>query len=83
METKTITFEGRSYTVPVWVEWVAHNFEDGWATFNPLHEKWGRIFGFGDPRPTGWYGIWGNGGRSIFIDVQPNPQYWGNSLTKV
>lgn len=25
MDTKTITFEGRSYTVPVWVEWVARD----------------------------------------------------------
>lgn len=26
-ETKKITFEGRSYTVPVWVEWVARDNE--------------------------------------------------------
>lgn len=24
-DTKTITFEGREYTVPVWVEWVARD----------------------------------------------------------
>lgn len=24
-DTKTITFEGRSYTVPIWVEWVARD----------------------------------------------------------
>lgn len=27
-DTKQIIFEGRSYTVPVWVEWVARD-EDG------------------------------------------------------
>jgi len=25
MDTKTITFEGREYKVPVWVEWVARD----------------------------------------------------------
>lgn len=27
-DTKQITFEGREYTVPVWVEWVARNMDD-------------------------------------------------------
>lgn len=38
-DTKQITFEGREYTVPVWVEWVA--LDEDWLLcfyeFKPFH----------------------------------------------
>lgn len=41
-DKKQITFEGREYTVPVWVEWVARDSDDcvyGYE-FQPLQTEW-------------------------------------------
>lgn len=51
-DTKTITFEGRSYTVPVWVEWVARD-EDG------------SIYAF-ETEPSIYAGVFNNA-KSVFI----------------
>lgn len=71
-ETKQITFEGRTYTVPTWVRWVTRD-EDG------------EVRGYED-KPTKdetqWYApILGGGviGRSISLGWS----YWEKSLAEV
>ena len=67
-DTKTITFEGRSYTVPVWVEWVARDMDDC-------------IYGYEfKPLQTEHY-FTSNGGLSVFMN--DDRFLWRDSLTKV
>lgn len=66
-DTKQITFEGREYTVPVWVEWVARDSN-------------GDLCGY-DFKPEiskNCFTVLG-GGRWIKI----TPNIWRDSLTKV
>ncbi len=69
-ETKQITFEGRTYTVPTWVKWVARD-EDG------------EVVGYED-KPTRYRVDWhfpiGATGRSIPLGWNA---HWENSLTEV
>ena len=42
-DTKQITFEGREYTVPAWVEWVARDGDGtlaGYENSPVLHSDW-------------------------------------------
>jgi predicted branched-subunit amino acid permease len=70
-ETKQITFEGREYTVPVWVEWVAKS-------------NIGAIFGYVDHPKKGEFEFI-NVGRFVRIekDLAVDETNWRDSLTKV
>lgn len=71
-ETKQITFEGRSYTVPVWVEWVAREPNGSVYAYEnkaEVHRKVGMF----------WCA---NGGKIAQIFPTANGD-WQDSLTKV
>lgn len=71
-ETKTITFEGRSYTVPVWVGWVARDQDDS-------------VFGFDSaPLINVLDGYFYTESASVKIfPIRDRDQTWRDSLTKV
>lgn len=67
-DTKQITFEGREYTVPVWVEWVARDADNC-------------IYGYEfKPSERSQY-FDSSGGLSVYIN--DNEPSWCDSLTKV
>lgn len=67
-QTKQITFEGNTYTVPVWVKWVAR-------------DESGQICGYDLAPERFWDGFMHpSGGKWISIY---NPSDWRDSLTEV
>ena len=69
-DTKTITFEGRSYTVPFWVEWVARD-ENGIPCGYDTK-----------PRRCNARSQWKNSDKNRGIYIYPRYD-WRDSLTKV
>jgi len=72
--TKKITFEGQTYEVPVWVEWVARDEEDG--SYGYRYE------------PTKSRGVWtaeGNFSATACVRLIPTggETCWGDSLKRV
>jgi hypothetical protein len=66
-DTKQITFEGREYTVPVWVEWVARD------------ESGCKARGY-SRRPIEYHDAYHCvGGMSVVLTLES----WRDSLTKV
>ncbi len=43
-DTKQITFEGQTYTVPVWVKWVARNYDGEKNGFDHKPKIFGGFF---------------------------------------
>jgi hypothetical protein len=71
-DTKQITFEGREYTVPVWVEWVAMDENgDVWG-YSKKPDMYEQSFDL----------IGAIGGRMTFRMVYKSDN-WRDSLTKV
>ena len=72
-ETKKVTFEGRTYTVPTWVRWVARD-EDG------------EVCGYED-RPTKdktqWYAPIRGGGTIVRSIPLGWNNHWRDSLAEV
>lgn len=70
-ETKEITFEGKTYTVPTWVKWVARD-EDGSAFVYKCKPYMSE---------SGWYGYDDHGDSCLRIVEEDTS--WEDSLTEV
>lgn len=67
MDTKTITFEGREYKVPVWVQWVARDSD-------------GDVFGY-ETKPSDHKFSWVS--NDLITAIRCDDDSWRDSLTKV